>query len=119
MPVPLKVKHRVHHMLQHPGTGHHTLLGNMPHHEDSDPAAFGDLHENTGGLPYLADASRGRGYLLPVHGLDGVNDCDLGLFSVYGLFNMFQAGFTQEFQFPCHGSDTVCPHLNLLQRLLT
>ena len=85
----------------------------MPHHKNGDSPALCYLHQDSRGLPYLADASGSRGYLLPVHGLYGINNCNLGILSVNGPLNMLQACLTQEFQLSGYRTDAVCPHLNL------
>ena len=101
-------------MLQDPGTGYHALLGHMTHDENGDSQPFGGLHQQIGGFPYLADASGGGGNILPVHGLDGINDHHVRLFVFNGPPDQIQVGLTEEQKLPGDRPDPVGPHLDLL-----
>ena len=80
-------------MLQHTRPGYHTLFGHMSDNEHRNPQALGNLHQHTGGFPYLAHAARCGCHILPEHGLDGIDDDDLRFCLADGLLDRIQICF--------------------------
>ena len=53
MPVPLKIKHRIHHMLQHSRTCHRSFLGHMTDNQDGNIEALRKTQEYSCCFSYL------------------------------------------------------------------
>ncbi|MNE43271.1 hypothetical protein D3C80_1374390 [compost metagenome] len=98
MPFPLKIQYTVHHMLKHPGAGNGTLLGNMANQHCRNSADFGNAHKPCCTLPYLCHAAGRTRYFRHKYSLNGVDDQELGLNLLNGLFNALHIGFAQYVQ---------------------
>ena len=54
----------------------------MTHQEDGDTRFFGRQHQSYGGFSYLADSARGGSQISVEHGLDRIDDREIGAFGV-------------------------------------
>ncbi len=101
-------------MLQNTGTGHHAFLRNMADNEDGNAHSLGNLHQNIGRLPHLADASGRCGNIFSKHRLNRVYDHDLRLGLPDRFLDGIQVCFAQKKQLSADGTDPAGPHLDLL-----
>ena len=62
MAVAFKLKHGIHHMLQHFWPGQRAFFSNMADEKDRRLRFFGKLHYLTGTFAHLAYTTRGRLY---------------------------------------------------------
>ena len=83
MPVPLKGKHRVHHVLKHPWAGNRALLRNVAHYENGRAGGLCNAGQKGRGLAHLANAAGGGGYIGAIHCLYGVYYQKSGLNALY------------------------------------
>ncbi len=116
---PLEIEHRVHHMLQHPGTGQRTLLGHMPHQEDRGIHLLGKAHQLRRRIPHLRHGPRRRLQQLRMQGLYGVHDQDPRSFRCGRSQHALDAGLRQEAHPLAHQPEPPRPQADLLGRLLT
>ena len=72
--LPFEVQHRVHHVLEHLGTGQAAVLGDVADQHRRQVLSLGGEEQLRGRLADLADRARGRRQLRGVHGLDRVDD---------------------------------------------
>ena len=92
--VPLKIEDSVHHMFQDTGTRYIALLCHMADQEKGDPRLFRESQEDTCRLPHLGDTARRCLDPGAVHSLDGVNDCQTGLFLLESLCDRIEVCLT-------------------------
>ena len=119
MAVTFKIEHRVHHMFQYPGSGHNPLLCHMANNKYHNAQTLGNLHQNIGAFPHLADTAGSRSNFLHIHGLYGINHNRIRHCPFNHLFYGPQVCFTQERKGACHRPDSVRPQLYLFQGFLS
>ena len=115
-------------MLQYFRTCYSTILGYMTNEDDGRTRLLGKLQHHGRTLPYLAHTARRRIYRLGSHGLDGVNDDNVGAHyldvfedSLNGsLADDLHVGYLLTIALPVSiiTEDAVCPQLQLLSALL-
>ena len=79
MLVALKIEHGVHHVFQHARAGDGAVFGNVADENHGDAHLLSDAGELRGALAHLRHAAGGGGDLVGIHGLDGIDDHQLGL----------------------------------------
>ena len=83
-------------MLHHPGPGDLPIFGDMPDHNHRHALAFGIAGQLMGGGSYLANRAGGRFDVIGPHRLNGIDDDQIGLFSIQGGQNIAQIGLSGE-----------------------
>ena len=91
-----KVQNRVDHMLHNPRTGDLPVFGDMPNHNHRNAFAFGIAGELMGGGSYLANLAGRRVDVIGPHGLNGIDDNQIGLFGIQSGENVAQVGLRCE-----------------------
>ena len=115
--VALEIEHRVHHVLEHPRPGQHTLLGHMPYQEHCGTGALGVAHELRGGLAELAHRAGGAGQRLAVEGLDRVDHEHPRRLDLGRLQDPLDPGLGQKPQVLVDAAEAMGPERHLLGRL--
>ena len=106
-------------MFEHARSCNHALFRHMTHDENRDSHALRNLHQHICRLSHLTHASRSRISTLTEHRLDRVNDHDLRLILTNTLPDRLEIRLTQEIKLSTDLPDSRCPHLDLLERLLS
>ena len=108
-------------MLQQPWSGDIAILGNMANHHHCDVGSLGELQKLGGALPHLAHAACRCGQLRIIHGLNTVDNQELGLDSVSLRQNSIQirSRHNQQVFVGAGSTKPHGPHRRLLLALLT
>src|SRR5690606_41537224 len=72
VPIPFKLKYRIHHMFQHLRSGNRSVLGNMPHYKDWGIGFFSITKEFCRAFTHLRYGSWSGFDLRRVQGLYGI-----------------------------------------------
>ena len=112
MPVPLKGKHRVHHVLKHPWAGNRALLRNVAHYENGRAGGLCNAGQKGSGLAHLANAAGGGGYIGAIHCLYGVYYQKSGLNALYFGFYYGYVRFRKQEHVPAR-AQPLCAQLEL------
>ena len=73
-----EIKHRVHHVLQHPRAGDDTFLCHMADQDQHKAAPFGEAYQLLRGPAHLAHRTGGAVQRVEIHGLDRIDDHQTG-----------------------------------------
>ena len=109
----LKIKHAVHHVLEHLRPGDSTLLVDMSDDTDGHTAALGQLHERHGAVLDLTDAAGRGGAFGVIERLDGVGNQDIRRDLADGLHNGRHVGLGKQKQIFAFHVEPVGTHFDL------
>ena len=115
---PLKVEHRIHHVLQHTRTRQGSFLGHMANDEDGDVIGLGQLHEFSRHFSHLRNRSLYSWNLRRHNGLDRIDDKKVRLDPLYLCTHALHIGLSIEVKLAIDISQSLCTEFDLLGRLL-
>ena len=98
MTLSFKIKHTVHHVLQHPWACYGAFFCHMSDKDGRNALHLRQPHKAGRAFPNLGYAARRAGYLRQVHRLNGVNDNEARLYVLNGFLDRFQIGFAEDKQ---------------------
>ena len=85
----------------------------MPHHKHGDALALAQLHHGHSAVLHLGNASRRGLVFLVIEGLDGVNDEDIWLHRLGGVYDIGKPGLRENEQLLRRNAETLRPELQL------
>ena len=119
VPFSLEIQHGVHNMFHDLRTGNGSVLVDMPHDPHRNVQLFRRVHKQVGALPHLCQAAGTGGNFLHSHGLNGVDNDNIGAAGGNGVADALGIGDCQQKQiFRCH-AQTLRPQLDLFGGFLT
>ena len=119
VPFSLEIQHGVHNMFHDLRTGNGSVLVDMPHDPHRNIQLFRRVHKQVGALPHLCQAAGTGGNFLHSHGLNGVDNDNIGAAGGNGVADALGIGDCQQKQiFRCH-AQTLRPQLDLFGGFLT
>ena len=93
--IAFKVQDGVNHVLQNTRARQGAFFGDVAHQDNGGAGGFRGARQVGGTLANLRHRSWGRGELVGVHRLNGVNDCNVGSLGLQGGQYFFQLNFSQ------------------------
>ena len=92
-PFAFKIQHRVDHVLNNAGASDLAFFGDVTHKNNDDAFAFGECGEFVGDGADLGYGAGGAVDVIDPHGLDGINDHEVGFFGLQRGQDIAQVGF--------------------------
>jgi hypothetical protein len=118
VPVPLHGHHRVHQVLEHPGSGQGAVLGHVADEDEGHLRGLGQPHQVLGAGPHLGDAPGQPGDVGIGHGLDGVDHDEGGRDPVQAAGHGPDVAVLEQQQGGGHRAEALGPQSDLGGRLL-
>ena len=104
-------------VLEHPGPGQAPVLGDVADQEHGEGPTLGLADQPMGALAHLYHRAGGRPQIGVEHGLDGIDDHEVGLHLVEPGDERGEIGFTGQPQGIDKGIEALGPQPHLLERL--
>ena len=114
----LKIKDAIDHMFDHARPCNLAIFGDMTHQDHAHPTPFGEGNQFMCRGAHLADRSRSAVDCVKPHGLDGIDDHQIGAGFVQSGQNIAQIGFRRQGHRGCAQTQTLRAHAHLCAGLL-
>ena len=99
MTFPLKIKHSIHHVLQHTWSSQLSLLGHMPNNKSGNVIGFGNLYEFGSYFTNLGNRTLNARDLWAHDGLNRINNEEIGFDTLHLTTDCLHIGLSIQIKF--------------------